>query len=350
MTETMTAVVIEAPQKYGIQKIAKPECPPGGMLIKVIACGLCGSDLRTLRSGHHRVKLPFVVGHEFSGTVVELGEKYKGVWKKGDILAVSPLVFCGKCLFCRNGELELCNNYKEIAQYWYGGFAEYVAIPAEAVERGTILKIPDNLNPVHATVVEPLSSCINAQEKGEIGLGDTVVIIGAGPIGTLHIELARARGADKVIVADISEDRLQLINDYKPDFIINANKTVLVEKVREITAGYGADMIITANPAPETQVQAVEMAKKGGRILLFGGLPKQKACPQVNMNTVHYNALKVIGTTIFAPRHNHIAMQLLSNGKIDAQKFISHTFKLNDFVEGAKLALDGKVRKAVFVP
>jgi len=346
----MKAAIINAPGDFGVYEKEIPQCPAGGMLLKVLACGLCGSDLRTLRSGHHRVKLPFTVGHETSAEVVELGTNYEGPFRIGDKLAVSPLVYCGKCDFCREGNYELCNNYREIAQHWEGGFAEYLAIPEEAVRLGTIQEIPDGMNPVHATLVEPLSSCVNAQEAGNVSLGDSVVIIGAGPIGTFHVELARARGASKIIVADISAERLKLMEQYAPDELINAAEKNLVGEILRLTYGYGADVIITANPVPETQIQAVEMAKKGGRILLFGGLPKEKSTPDVDMNLVHYNALHLIGTTIFAPRHNRMALQLIASGRISAEKFISHVFPLDEFVKGANLAREGKARKVVFEP
>jgi len=350
MIQKMKAVVIIAPGDYDVYEVEKPTCPDRGMLIKVQACGLCGSDLRTLRSGHHRVKLPYTVGHEISGVVEILGGNYNGEWKIGEALAISPLVYCGECEFCRNGKYELCLNYKEFGQHWPGGLAEYIAIPEEAVRRGTIQKIPEGLDPVHASIVEPLSSCVNAQEAGKIGKGDTVVIIGAGPIGTFHVELARANGADKIIVTDISHERLNLIKQYKPDYIINSSELDLVAEVRKVSNGLGADVIITANPVPATQVQAVKMAKKGGRILLFGGLPKDKSCPRVDMNIVHYNALHLIGTTIFSPGHNHKAMEYIAKGAISANKFISHIMPLDDFKKGAQLALEGKARKVVFVP
>ena len=140
------------------------------------------------------------------------------------------------------------------------------------------------------------------------------------------------------------------MESYNPDLIVNAQKQDLRQEVLKATNGYGPGVIITANPDPSTQVLAVEMARKGGRILIFGGLPKDKETPEINMNTVHYNSLHLIGTTIFAPRHNNVALRLLSEGSISADKFISHHFKLVDFVEGAKLALEGKARKIVFTP
>ncbi|MEN8228210.1 MAG: alcohol dehydrogenase catalytic domain-containing protein [Bacteroidota bacterium] len=346
----MNTLVVRAPMDFGIEKKEVPLTPSGGLLLKILACGLCGSDLRTLRSGHRKIQLPFTIGHEICARVAKAGKVYSGPWKEGDTLAVSPLVYCGKCIFCRNHDFEYCPHYREIAQAWPGGFAEYLALPEEAIAHGTIQRVPEGLDPVHATVVEPLSSCVNAQEKGNITLGDSVLIIGAGPIGTLHLELARARGADQVIFADISADRLKMAEVYEPDLMINTLKQDLKEEVLKITKGVGPSVIITANPDPATQVVAVELARKGGRILLFGGLPADKAVPGVNMNTVHYNSLHLIGTTIFAPRHNNVALGLLIKGRISAEKFISHQFKLMDFNKGAQLALEGRTRKIVFTP
>lgn len=346
----MQAAVINAPMDFEVTDVPAPSCPEGGMLLQVLACGLCGSDLRTLRSGHHRVTLPFVAGHEIAGTVVETGTGYDGPWEKGDILSVAPLVYCGACQFCQEGRFELCEGYKEIAQAWQGGFAEYIALPEAAVKRGTIRRMPENLDPVIGAVAEPISSCIHAQERGAIGLGDTVAVLGTGPIGCIHIMLARARGASTVIVADISAERLQLCEQFGPDHIVDASKTDLVTAVRDATGGRGPDCVITANPAPQSQVQAVEMARKGGRILFFGGLPPEKACPGINTNLIHYNALQVMGTTIFAPRHHGIALDLLAAGTIDSERLVSHRFALSEFVEGAKMALEGKVLKGVFIP
>lgn len=344
----MKAAIVRAPGDFGVFAVEKPVAPKGGMLLKVLACGLCGSDLRTLRSGHHRVKLPFTIGHETSAEVDAFGPAYSGPFKIGDRLSVSPLVYCGICEFCMEGKYELCINYQEIAQHWEGGLAEYMAIPEEAVRLGTIQVLPMSLDPVHATLIEPLSSCVHAQEAGKVSKGETVVVIGAGPIGTFHVELAKANGAGKVIVIDVSEDRLKMMEEYAPEELINASKQDPVKVVRELTRDYGAEVVITANPVPETQVQAVEMARKGGRILIFGGLPKEKSRPGIDMNLVHYNALHLIGTTIFAPRHNRQAMQLIASGSINADKFISCVLPLEQFEHGARMALEGRARKVVF--
>lgn len=350
MKETMKAVVVRAPMQFDVEDVPVSHVPERGLLLKVHACGLCGSDLRTLRSGHRKVTFPWIIGHEICGEVVEVGASYQGPWQKGAPLAVGPLAYCGVCDFCVNGEYELCENYREIAQAWPGGFAEYIAIPEECVTLGTIRVVPDGLDPAFAAISEPISSCVHAQEKGQVGLGDTVVIIGAGPIGCIHTSLARARGADKVFIADIVDERLRLAQAFEPDVTINAAKTDLVEEVRRLTEGKGADAIITATPAPVASVQAVEIARKGGRILIFGGLPKDNSKPGVDMNTIHYNALHLIGTTIFAPRHQRIALHLMASGRIPVDKLVTHRFPLSEFKKGATMALEGKVLKAVFFP
>lgn len=350
MAETMKAVVVRAPMQFDVEDVPVPELPESGFLLDVKACGLCGSDLRTLRGGHRKVTFPWTIGHEISGTIAEVGPRYQGKWAKGDVIAIGPLAFCGGCDFCLNGQYELCDNYREIGQAWPGGFAEQMAIPEACVRLGTIELVPEELDPALAAIAEPISSCLNAQEKGQVGLGDTVVIIGTGPIGCIHTSLARARGADKIFVVDIAEERLKLAEAFGPDVLIDSSKTDLVKEVRHLTDGKGADVIVTATPASIAQVQAVEMARKGGRILLFGGLPKDDSKPGIDMNIVHYNALHLIGTTIFAPRHYRLALRFVASGRIPVDKLITHRFPLSEFRRGATMALEGKVLKAVFIP
>ncbi len=350
MSETMKALLIREPGVYDIEDVQKAVCPKDGILLKVIACGLCGSDLRTLRTGHKNIKLPWTIGHEISGLVIEEGSDYKGKWKNGDKIAVAPMVYCGTCDFCTSGVYELCENSREIAQQWPGGFAEFIAIPKEAIDNGTIQMIPENVDPIVATTSEPASSCINAQEKANVGLGDTVVIIGSGPIGCLHASIARARGASKIIIADVFDDRLKLCEPFKPDFTVNSAKVNLVEEVMKLTNNKGADVVITANPVGETQVQALEMAKKGGRIVFFGGLPHDRSKPGIDTNLIHYKGLHIIGTTTFAPKHHRMSLELMASGRTQNDKLVTHVLPLSDFKKGVRLAAEGKALKVVFVP
>jgi L-iditol 2-dehydrogenase len=210
--------------------------------------------------------------------------------------------------------------------------------------------VPERLEPALAAISEPIASCVNAQERGRVGLGDAVAIIGAGPIGCIHASLARARGASRIFIADVVADRLRMAEAFEPDATIDAAQRDTVAEVMRLTKGKGADIVVTATPAPVASVQAVEMARKNGRILIFGGLPKAKSRPGVDMNTVHYHALHVIGTTIFAPRHQRIALELMASGRIPVDRLVTHRFPLEAFTEGAEMALAGKVLKAVFLP
>jgi L-iditol 2-dehydrogenase len=346
----MKAVVVRAPMQYGVEEVPVPDVPQGGFLLRVAACGLCGSDLRTLRVGHRKVTFPWIIGHEVCGTIVETGPGYTGPWQAGELLVVGPIAYCGACDSCQDGRHELCEDYREIAQAWPGGLAEYLAVPEPCVRLGNVRRVPEGLDAVYAAISEPVSSCVNAQERGRVGLGDTVAIIGAGPIGCIQICLARARGASKVYIADIVAERLQMAEAFGPDATIDASEQDTVAEVMRLTGGKGADVVITATPAPVASVQGVEMARKDGRILIFGGLPKGDSRPGVDMNTVHYRALHVIGTTIFAPRHQRIALDLMAAGRIPLEALVTHRFPLADFEVGAALALEGKALKVVFEP
>ena len=344
----MKAVVLKQPGEFVVEEIQKPECPERGLLLKVSYCGLCGSDLRTLFSGHRNVKLPAVIGHEVSGVIEAVGAQYRGEYAPGDKLAVAPNVYCGKCGFCRMGRHEYCESIRELAQQWPGGFAEYMAIPPEALENGTIQRVPEGLAMEHACVAEPPSSCINAQEKLNVQLGDTVLIIGAGPIGSIHICVARARGARRIYIADVNGERLEMTKRFGPDGIINSSEVNLVEEIRRLTGGAGPDVVITANPVAVTQIQAVEAARKGGRIAFFGGLPHGNSQVQIDTNLIHYKGLTVIGTTGFAPRHHIRSLELMEEGKIPGDKLVTHILPLDSFSEGVELARAGKAMKVVY--
>ncbi len=350
MKKTMRAMVIKAPMDYSIEDVPVPEVPAKGLLLKVEACGLCGSDLRTLRSGHRNITFPWTIGHEVCGTVCAVGGEYDGKWQVGERLAIGPNVYCGECDYCRSGEYELCEKPRELAQHWQGGLAEYMAIPYESLQRGNIEPVSEGVDPVLASVAEPISSCINAQQRAGVTLGNTVVIIGSGPIGCIHIALARLRGASKIFIVDINDSRLAFAEDFGADALINAEREDPIARVLELTGGKGADVVIAATPAPVAPRQGLDMAKKGGKVIQFGGLPKDNSIVDMDMNKVHYKGLYIIGTTTFSPMHFKASLNLITTGQFPAEKLVSHRYSLEDFAEGSRLALEGKVLKGVFQP
>lgn len=346
----MKALVLHDVMSWSVDEVPTPEPAAGGMLVKVHACGLCGSDLRTIRSGHSKVRLPWILGHEICGEVAALGEGFAGPWRVGQRLSIGPVVYDPNDPYCIEGRHELSAGVREIGQQWPGGLAEYVAIPAESVAMGNLLPSPDGMAAEHAAIVEPGSSVVHAHERARTGLGDTVLIMGAGPIGCLHIAVARACGADRIILSDINARRLELAQTFGPDAVIDASSEDVAARVSELTDGTGPAVIVTANPSPQAPVDAVHMAAKGGRIVLFGGLPHGDSSPGVDLNVVHYQNLNLIGLSRFAPRHFRKSLRLLASGRIPAERLVTHVLPLERADEGVRAALEGEALKVVLTP
>jgi len=347
---TMKAFVLHDVMNWSVDDVPIPQVPNGGMLVKLHACGLCGSDLRTIRSGHRGVKLPWILGHEICGEVAELGPGFAGPWKRGQRLSIGPNVYDPNDAYCIEGRHELSANVRESGQQWPGAIAEYVAIPEESVAMGNILPAPERLAPEYAAIVEPGSSVIHAHERAGTTIGDTVLIMGSGPIGCLHVAIARACGADRIFMSDIVASRLELAKAFGPDEVIDASKENVAERVAELTGGMGPTVVITANPSPQAPVDAVKMVAKGGRVVLFGGLPHDNSAPGVDLNIVHYQNLDLIGLSRFAPRHFRMSLQMLASGRIPGDKLVTHVLPLEKADEGVKAALAGEALKVVFKP
>jgi L-iditol 2-dehydrogenase len=342
----LKASVYHAIKDFRIEEIEKPACPPKGLLLKVKACGLCGTDVRTYFGGHKSVTPPWIIGHEIAGVVEEVGSQAKG-FHKGDRLAIAPVVYCGKCSFCLVGKYYLCQNIKEIAQYWPGGFAEFMAIPEEALKLGNVNVIPENLPFEEAAISEPPSSCLNVQDRAQVGIGDSVVIIGAGPVGCFHCEIARIRGALKIIMVDLLKERLKLAERFSPDLLVDSSDSGYLKKINDETEGLGADVVIVACSSIKAQQDALEIARNGGRVIFFGGLPPGKSSSSLDINLLHYKNLQVFGAYSFSPEHNRLSLKLLSKRKIDAKKYITHVIPLENIIEGIKAVEEGRALKVV---
>ncbi len=252
----MLAAVLYGPNDIRLENVAEPVCHDDEFIIKLKAVGLCGSDVRTILSGHRSLAYPHIIGHEITGEVVAVGASIKK-YKVGDRLYVSPQVPCGKCPSCKRGWISQCSDLRVFGTHFPGGYAEYMVIPRSAMERGQIIPIPEGLSDEEAVMTEPLSSVYAAQENANVTLGDTVAVIGTGPIGCLHIELAKLRGAIKVIAIEQSLERLRMAENYGADHLINSQEEDPVKRIKEITGGWGVEKVISANPSTVAQQQAV---------------------------------------------------------------------------------------------
>lgn len=343
----MKAAVMYGPNDIRYEEVENPKLPDGGFILKVEAIGLCGSDIRNLTSDSRKGKYPHIYGHEIVGTITELSPEVDSL-KLGDRYYVYPIAHCLKCENCRSGHHEHCTNVTNYTDL-PGGFADYISYSKERVERGAMFKIPDDVDPISATLAEPLSSTYACVENINVSLGDTVVIIGAGPIGVFLSVLSKLRGAKKVILIDILQARLDTASEFGLDYLINSKNEDAIEKVMQITGGRGADKVISANPSTDSQKEALFMAKKGGTVVFFGGVPKGKLT-EIDTNTIHYNGLWIYGHYGANSMQVQRAFELSIDPIFPAKKIITHVLPLSQINEGIRLTKTGEAMKVVLLP
>lgn len=344
----MKAAVLRGIEDLKIADIDEPSYNPGDILIKVEACAICKTDVKMFHAGHRDLELPCVLGHEVAGTIIEVGEEVEDKFEEGDRVQVAPGLPCGSCPFCISGIPNMCDNMKIIGFHHDGGFAEYILVPANGVRNGCVTKIPPSLSFEEASLAEPLACCINAQTLCWISPGDTVAIIGAGPIGHLNAQLARIFGASEIIVIEKLLPRIEFTEKNNiADAIVGSKEFDPVDAIKERTGGIGADVVIPACSAPEVLVQGIEMLKKRGRIVFFSGLPNGYKNITINHNLIHYKELKIFGAYGCTSEQNRKAVRLLSAGRINVKYLITHCISLDELIKGFELVDTHKAMEVV---
>ncbi len=336
----MRAAIWKGKEQLTVTSCDKPQIKKGEILLKIVACGICGTDLKIYQYGHRIIQPPRILGHEIVG-IVEQNNSSKKILKIGTPVIVVTPVGCMKCAYCKKGKQNMCpqvtDKAKSIGYYTDGGFAEYIRIPKEAVDQDVLIPIPKTTQPLaHFTLCEPLSCVINGQEKLHISSEDTVLILGAGPIGCLHACLARSSGAKKIILCDISKEKLDLAKHMPADLFVHHQNGALEDIIKKETAA-GADVVIVAAPSGEGQEDAVRFAAPMGRISFFGGLPPSHPRIALDSNRVHYKELELYGAFASARTQYVEAMNLILNKKIDANMFMTHTLSLENILDAFTL-------------
>jgi len=345
----MKAACLIAPKTIEIRQLPGPETPRDGLLMKMEACGVCGSDLRRWQEGPPSGSRYLVQGHELAGTVVSTGPEVTR-FKVGDRIAVAPDIHCGRCWYCRQGRFNLCTDLRllGITAGYDGGFAEYVCLGGEILTNGIVHPMPEGLSFQAGGLAETLSSVLASHHGCGLSLGETMVVLGAGPIGCLHAVLGRARGA-RAIVAEPNPSRRRLAERFDPEAIIDITTQDIVAEVQRLTDGLGADVVVCANPVGASQTQAVEMARRGGRIVLFGGLPKANPMVSLNSNLIHYGEKVVLGAFSYHPRYHEEALGLLARKVVHAEQCITHALPLSRIAEAFGIATSGEALKVMVV-
>lgn len=319
------------------EDIPIPEIDDDEILLKVEICGLCKTDVKKIKND--LLEPPRIFGHEIVGTIADVGRKIKA-WKEGDRVAVFHHVPCLTCFYCREGKYSLCKTYRTVDTSAGfvpsgGGFAECVKVPRLVVERG-LIKIPDNVSFEEAVFIEPTNCCLKAVKKANIQLGDYVMVLGQGPIGLTHNQLAKLWGA-KVIATDLVDYRLEKAKEFGADYTFNARNRRLSDGIKEVTKGKGADIAIVAVESIEALEQALEAVRPGGKVVVFGEVGKGKRL-SLDPNIIYGSEIELIGSYSSSFTHHELSAEIVFERKIKTTEMITHRYKLKDLAEAVDLA------------
>ena len=319
----MKAALLYGLKDLRLEDVAVPEVQAGEVLVRVKAATTCGTDLKIFQRGYVEkvVKLPTIFGHEWAGDVVQVAEGMD--WPKiGMRVRAGNSAPCLHCTMCQKGKYNLCEN-----MIWlWGAYAEYIKVPSRMVLIN-MQELPQHLSYEEAAVTEPLACVLHGVEDAQVRLGDTVAIIGAGPIGLLHLLTVKRIGVRKVIVIDLVDERLDYARKLGADETINGKEDV-VEEVRKLTDGYGADIVIEAIGLPSTWEQALKLVRKGGKVLEFGGCPPGTEI-RIDAERLHYGELTLLGTFHTTPLHFRKALNLIASRTIDVRPLITQKMSLD---------------------
>jgi L-iditol 2-dehydrogenase len=325
-----------------IEEIPIPRIGPGEMLVRIEASGICGSDVMEW----YRVKrAPLVLGHEIAGEVVEVGEGV-GRYKKGDRIVASHHVPCNTCRYCLSGHHTVCDTLRS-TNFEPGGFAEYVRLPAINVDHG-VYPIPDEVSFEEATFTEPLACVLRGQRIAGLRPGETVLVIGSGIAGLLHIQLARSLGAGRVVATDISDARLKTAKAFGADAAIHAGKDIPSE-LRRFNDGWLADKVLVCTGAKSANIQALESVERGGTVLFFAPTDPGVTLP-VSVNELFFrNDITLTTSYAGSPADHMTAMELIRAGRINVKKMITHRLSLSETSKGFQLVAEAQEATKVIV-
>ena len=339
----MKTAVYHGPRDVRLEEQGVPKIADDEILVKVHACGVCGTDVKTVMRGHPLIKPPTVLGHEIAGEITELGKDVTE-HKVGERVVVAPYVPDCTCYYCLHGRYTMCTGLYD--QYLTpGGFAEFVKVPSKIAKIGT-LEIPDKVAYEEAALTEPLACCLHGIEECHIGVGDSVAIVGDGPIGLMHLQLARVKGATKTILSGQLAERLRLAKELGAQVTVNETEEEPVKKIMNETDNRGADAVVVAVGSVEAAEEGLKMVRKGGIVNFFGGFPGQSEL-RLDPNLIHYSEVTITGTFGFSHVTFAHALQLIRARMVNVDKLITHKFGLSQVVTAIDVLAERKGLKAV---
>jgi L-iditol 2-dehydrogenase len=339
----MRALAYRGPGRLELEDRPDPKARDGEVVLRVDACAICGTDLRIAAGDHsaYRDADGRVPGHEIAGTVVQAGPGARAA--VGDQVFVIPNYGCGACRPCRRGQVTMCAVKRAVGVTEDGGLADYLLLPAALVAQGNLLPVAAGTDPAAAALAEPLACALRGQRACGIDAGDVVLVCGAGPVGLLHVALARLAGAGTVLVSDPHPERRERALAW------GAAAACDPGEVRDAVPGEGADVVIVAAPSAPAQRQALELAAAGGRISLFAGLPKAASRVGLDTNLIHYKELVVTGSTASTVESCRAALKLITSGQVDTGALIDTRRDLSAASDAIELVRSRRAVKAAIV-
>lgn len=328
----MKALRLYGVKNLRLEDVEKPTPRDGDVVLRVAAAGICATDIKAYNFGS-RTRLPVTLGHEVAGEVVEAGKNREELVHKR--LTLNPNIFCGRCQYCLQGEHVLCRKRYALGIDVDGGFAEYMLVPEAAFSVGNVYEVPSWLSMEEAALVEPLSDCLRGQLKLGIKAGDSIAIIGSGPIGLMHLLLAKSLGLSRVIVCEKSEVRIKFAEQLGADNVILLDGRVdFLAEIQKLTEGEGVDAVVVAVGVPEAQKDALKIVRPGGAVNYFAGLPAGIQSVEIDTNLIHYKQIRVLGTSMSTPLEFKRALDLVSSGRVNLKPLITKLVPLQEGLSG----------------
>ncbi|MDR0998411.1 MAG: alcohol dehydrogenase catalytic domain-containing protein [Treponema sp.] len=336
----MKAAFLHEPRRIAVEEVPRPSAGPGDILVRVTHCGICTLEQR-LYTGDRKLYYPIIPGHEAAGVIEEIGAEVKTHHQVGDHAALDLVNRCHICPACLSGNSNMCENRFKKGQRVLGGFAEYILVRPDQV-----YVVPPELPLERAAFSEPLACCIRSLKKVSLKLGDNLLIIGAGPMGMMHLKAALLMGA-RVIVSDINPKRLEDANAMGADAVVDASDNkAMAEKIKALTENRGVDCCVVTSPAPQSLETAVGSLAVNGRINIYTSYNDKPMLP-LDMNSLHRIEALVTGSEGRSEEDFYQAVRLLSFGKIDVRDLVSGIYPLEEAGAAVEAALSGSTYRVL---
>lgn len=339
----MKAALVDSQGRLQLADLDVPKIGPGEILVKMRACGVCGTDLEKL----HGMRLtPPVLGHEVAGDIEEVGSAVEGC-SIGDRVAVHHHVSCQICFYCLHGDQTMCADFPR-SNLDPCGFAEYFRVPEVNVTKGAVFHLPSSMSYEEATLAEPTGCCIRGLNTLGVQPGDHALVVGAGPIGLTHIRLLRMRGAHSIFAIDMIEARLRWAKKFGADEAFNAAEQDLLGSILDATQGRGVDLAVVASGSAEAIQSSLPLIRKGGKVMLFG-IPRQGSLLNCDVSDIFIREITLIPSYSTTEHEMKAALDMMANGKIQLSGMITHRFGLSDIADAFRTAEDAQFSLKVMV-